>query len=197
MLDDSEDSSGSSGERHVAKPRRAGKALRDFRERRRAMRKHPVKHIKRYVWEAEEVLGVSADVAYNLSDYTRKLHSGKQKSLYRIHFAVSEILAAQLRGKREQAALQSVQLLRCLHQVCLDGGSWRAGSLLLQHQDPLERPRFGGEASQLEHIASYLKAVQELEKKNTGGGDQGEDEVGGKNGRRKGKKADESSASEQ
>eukprot|EP00434_Breviolum_minutum_P008557 symbB.v1.2.007549.t1/scaffold464.1/size201063/18 len=140
--------------------------------------------------EAEDVLGVSADVAYNLSDYTKKLHWGKQKTLLRVHYAVSEILTSQLKGHHEQSALQSVQLLRALHQCCLDGGSWRAASLLLQHQDPLDRPRFGGEAGQLEHIASYLKAVQELEKKNFGGGDQEED-AGSQKGRKKGKKPGE------
>lgn len=190
LLDDSDDSSGSNSDRPVAKPRGAGKALRDFREGHRAMRKHPVKHIKRYVREAEDVLGVSADVAYNLSDYTKKLHWGKQKTLLRAHYAVSEILTSQLKGHHEQSALQSVQLLRALHQCCLDGGSWRAASLLLQHQDPLDRPRFGGEAGQLEHIASYLKAVQELEKKNFGGGDQEED-AGSQKGRKKGKKPGE------
>jgi hypothetical protein len=35
--------------------------------------------------------------------------------------------------------------------------------LLLGHQDPLERPRFGGEPDQLEKIASYLKAMDDLE----------------------------------
>ena len=78
-------------------------------------------------------------------------------------YTVSELLQVQLSGKPNQAALQSVQLLRALHQASLDKGSWRAAALLLAHQDPLERQRFGGEP--LEQVAWYLKAMEELEKR--------------------------------
>eukprot|EP00434_Breviolum_minutum_P026588 symbB.v1.2.023502.t1/scaffold2074.1/size157288/2 len=112
------------------------------------------------------------------------------QTLKRSKFAVSEILQAQLRGKGELAALQSVQLLRALYQANLDNGSWKAAALLMYHQDPLERPRFGGEPGQLEHIASYLKAIQE--KRSAGLGER-QDEEGGKGKKNgKGKKSENS-----
>ena len=64
----------------------------------------------------------------------------------------------------------------------------------MQHLDPLEKQRFGGEPSQLEHIASYLKAIQDLEKRSLGGADPGED--GGKKGK-KGKKQKEDELNDQ
>lgn len=165
--DDSEDSSsGSSSGHRSGKPRGVGKALRDFRQGHRQMRKRPLRHVRRYIREVEEVLGANSEVAYNLSDFTKRLQWGKQKTLMRVHFALSELLQTLLKGKSEQAALQCVQLLRATYQSCLDNGGWKAAGLLLQHADPLERPRFGGEANQLEQVASYLKALQELEKKN-------------------------------
>ncbi len=165
--DDSGDSSsGSSSGHRGGKPRGVGKALRDFRHGHRQMRKRPLRHVRRYIREVEEVLGANSEVAYNLSDFTKRLHWGKQKTLMRVHYALSELLQTILKGKSEQAALQCVQLLRAVYQSCLDNGGWKAAGLLLQHADPLERPRFGGEANQLEQVASYLKALQELEKKN-------------------------------
>ncbi len=186
------DSSSDGGERKN-RPRGAGKALRDYREGHKQMRKNPLRHVRRYIREIEDVMGVSQEVAYSLSDYTKKLQWGKNRTLLRVHYAVSEILQSQLRGKGELAALQSVQLLRALHQANLDNGSWKAAGLLMYHQDPLERPRFGGEPGQLEHIASYLKAVQELEKRSAGLSERQDEESGkGKKGA-KGKKSEGSS----
>lgn len=161
-------STSSDEDKASGRKRGAGKAMRDFRESHKAMRRKPLKHVRKYIREIEEIMGVSGEVGYNISDYTRKIQWGKQKSLMRIHYAVSELLQCQLKGKHEQACLQTVQLLRAIHQSCLDGGSWRAASLLMQHADPLERPRFGGEAAQLEDIATYLKAIQDLEKRSGG-----------------------------
>ena len=104
----------------------------------------------------------------------------------RVHYAVSKLLQSQLSGKHERASLQAVQLLRALHQVSLDQGSWKTGSLLMSHADPLEGPKFGGEPDQLEKIASYVKAMTELEKRSLHGGGQ-EDDSQEKKGRGKGK----------
>ena len=193
--DDSSDDSSDDSLEENSKLRGAGKAIRDFRQGHRKMKKDPIRHVKRYVQEVEESLGVQGtNVAYNLSDYSRRLQWGKQRTLFRIHVAVSELLQTQLKGHHELATLQSVQLLRAVHQSCLDGGSWRAAALLLQHPDPLDKPKFGGEPGQLEHIASYLKAIQDLERRSLAGADPGED--GGKKGK-KGKKQKEDDHTDQ
>lgn len=169
---DSSDSSGadssessSSDSQGNGKLKGAGKAMRDLRVGHRRMRRKPLHHVKKYVQEIESHLGVADQGAYRFSDYSKKINWGKNKSLYRIHFALSEILQMQARGKPERASLMIVQLLRAVHQVALDQGPWQAASLLLSHTDPMERQRFGGEPEQLERIASYLKAVSELEKR--------------------------------
>ena len=193
--DDSSDDSSDDSLEENSKLRGAGKAIRDYRQGHRKMKKDPIRHVKRYVQEVEESLGVQGtNVAYNLSDYSRRLQWGKQRTLFRIHVAVSELLQTQLKGHHELATLQSVQLLRAVHQSCLDGGSWRAAALLLQHPDPLDKPKFGGEPGQLEHIASYLKAIQDLERRSLAGADPGED--GGKKGK-KGKKQKEDDHTDQ
>ena len=186
------ETSDSSVETSQNKARGAGRALKDFRAGHKKMKQKPLKHVKRYIKEIEEIMGVGPETAYNVSDFTKKVQWGKQKGLMRTHFAVSEMLQTMLRGNHDLAALQAVQILRALYQCNLDGGSWKAASLLMSHPDPLDRVRFGGEPSQLEDIASYLKVMQELERRSTNLADRSEEESGkGKKG--KGKKADSQS----
>ena len=164
--EDEDTLSSSDDEQEDIKLTGAGKALRNYRRGHKMMRKRLLlRHVRRYIEEVESVMGVSPEVPYRISDYTKRINWNKQKSLMRVHFAVSELLESILKGKHNIAALQAVQLLRACHQSSLDQGSWKAASLLLGHQDPLERPRFGGEPDQLEKIASYLKAMDDLEKR--------------------------------
>ena len=143
----------------------AGKALQAYRKGRKAMRRKPAKHVRRYIKEVELFLGVSADVPYQLTDYSKRLSWGKHRSLMRIHFAISHTLQLMLKNKHQLAALELTQLLRALHQCSLDNGDWRTAWLLTGLQDPVAKPQFGGEPQELEVIASYLKAMAELEKK--------------------------------
>ena len=176
------------------KVRGAGKALRDFRASHRRMKKRPLRHVKKYIKEVEAVLGVSGQIPYTLAEYSKKLNWGKQKTLMRIHYALSELLQTLMRGKTERAALMTVQLLRAVHQVSLDQGSWQAASLMLAHADPLERPKFGGEPQQLESIASYLKAMTELEKRSQA---TAREEIAGVKGKGKGGKSKKEEDNEQ
>ena len=107
-----------------------------------------------------------------------RLSWGRQRPLLRVHFAVSEVLQTLLRNQPEQAALELVQLLRAVHQCSLDQGSWKTAWLLLRYTDPVEVPRFGGEPQELERVAGYLKALENLEKKAKGAakGERNEDE---------------------
>lgn len=201
--DDSDESnssvSDSSGEDRV-KLKGAGKALRAYRQTYRSMKRQPLRHVRRYVKEVEEQLGATSSTPYSLSDMSRKLNFGKQKTLMRLHFAISEALQTLLSGKTDQTALQLTLLLRSIHQCSLDNGSWRVAWLLTHLVDPLQQPKFGGEAQDLEIIASYVRAMGDLEKRSrTWQPGQNEDDQenasGGKKtkGKGKGKKNDDAS----
>jgi len=97
-----------------------------------------------------------------------------------------------LKGRTKLCGLQLVQLLRAVHQASLDQGEWKTAWMLTHLPDPVERPRFGGEPQDLEVIASYVKAMSDLERKskganpNPGGGKESEDGEGkGKKGKNK------------
>ena len=111
-LDEEDDEDTSSESDAVTKKSSgAGKALMDFRRGHKLMRRKPLKHVKKYITEIEEHMGVSSKQLYRLSDYSRKINWGRNKTLMRIHYAVSELLEVQLAGKpkhvRDLAASQS------------------------------------------------------------------------------------------
>lgn len=198
--DDTGPSDSHSSSEETGKLRGAGRAMQAYRRGKKSMQKRPLRHIRRYVKEVELQMGVTDGSAYKLSDYSKKLAWGKHRSLMRIHYAVSEALEQLLKGKTKLAGLQLVQLLRGVHQCSLDGGDWRTAWLLLHLPDPVERPRFGGEVQELEIVASYVKAMNELERKSrvlAAGGERGEEEVeGGKGKKGKGKKKQQQQSEE-
>ena len=140
-------------------------SLKAYRQTHRAMKKQPLKHVKRYVREIKEQLGATNETPFSLSDWSKRINWEKNKSLMRLHYGMSEVLETLLKGKSEQAALQLTNLLRATHQCSLDGGNWKVAWLLTHLADPLDRPRFGGEAQSLEIIASYVRAMGDLEKR--------------------------------
>ena len=136
-----EDSSADNRERL----RGAGKALKAYRKEKREMQKNPKRHVRRYIKEVEAVLGVSRDTPYLLTDFTKRISWGKHRTLQRLHYAISDTLQLQLAGHTDRAGLQMTQILRAIHQCSLDQGDWRVAWHLLHLQDPVEKPRFGGE----------------------------------------------------
>ncbi|CAE7042311.1 unnamed protein product [Symbiodinium natans] len=143
----------------------AAQALRQYHESKRRMFKRPLKHVRRYLKEVEEQLGGGDDVPYRLVDYTRKIYWGKQRTLQRFHVLLHEILRLMLMNRFEEAALQTVLSLRAVHQCSLDNGRWDLAWLLTHVEDPFQRRRWGGETQEVEVVAAYVKALEDLEKK--------------------------------
>lgn len=160
-------SSSSEGNRRRKDPslKGAARAVGNYRRLGKSMKAHPLRHIKRYIKNVEEDLGVDADQPYRLTDHGRKINWGKQKGLQRTYYMLGAILDLILKGKYERAGLQVVQCLRAVHQAAINQGSWDVAWLLTNLPDPLARRRFGGEEEGLETIAAYVKSVQELEKR--------------------------------
>ena len=158
-------SSSGTRERRSGKDKGAAKALRQYHESKRRMFKRPLKHVRRYLKEVEEQLGGGDDIPYRLVDYTRKIYWGKQRTLQRVHVLLHEILRLMLKNRFEEAALQAVLSLRAVHQCSLDNGRWDLAWLLTHVEDPFQRRRWGGETQEVEVVAAYVKALEDLEKK--------------------------------
>ena len=71
-------------------------------------------------------------------------------------------------GQPLRAQTLSVQSCKACHQACLSGGQWRLAWPFTGLPDPLSRRRFAGSASELEVMADWIKAEDEIEKKAKG-----------------------------
>ena len=141
------------------------KAVSNLRSWKRGLRRHPLRHVRRYVKQVEHDLGATDGAPYRLTDHGKRLAWNRQKSLQRVYHLVGAILEKQLRGHPDQAAMLTVQSLRAVHQVVIDEGNWSVAWLLTGLEDPFARRRFGGEEESLETIAAFLKASQDLERR--------------------------------
>eukprot|EP00434_Breviolum_minutum_P009896 symbB.v1.2.008720.t1/scaffold545.1/size189104/5 len=159
------DSSRSSRSHSQERYRQRGhaKAIENYRASRRRMRKRPLKYVKQYVQEVEEELGVDNGKPYNLHDMGRRVSWGKQKSLQRTHYILSEVLTL-LKKKYEQATLQTMLGLRAIHQTALDQGDWSLSWLLTHLPNVWDRKQWGGSAEELGNVAAYLRSMEELNK---------------------------------
>lgn len=136
------------------------KAIRGYQTSGRRMKKHPVRHIRRYVRTVETELGAQ-DRPFKLSDYNRKIHFGKQQNLKRAHYLLSVILELILKEDLAQAGLQCVLVLQAMHQAALDS-SWDVAWLLTHLEDPFKARQYGGDPTSLQHVTAYMRSMNEL-----------------------------------
>ena len=101
------DESDSSSNRH--RLRGHAKAVETYQSSKKRMFRRPLKHVRKYVREVEKDLGAE-NRAYHLSEIGKKINWGKQKSLQRCHYMLSDILTKLLKGQTEKATLQTVSL---------------------------------------------------------------------------------------
>ena len=129
------------------------------------MRRHPDKVVHRYRCRAKARVGAfNPTQAWRYSDYTWMIlgRFRKMQGLWRAHYHVSETLQEWEAGENALVGAMLVQLLKALHQVALDRGSWNAAALMLLHPDPLTTEDFGGDEWETEEVHKYTKAVREL-----------------------------------
>ena len=134
---------------------RGGRAFRKIHSIRQKCEKQPEQVVAAYLDEVMAHLGAEQGDLWQPWQMTRTIHWGNMAGLHRCHFHVSHILRLSLKAENRRAEAYLVQLLRALHQVALDGGTWATGSLLLPTRDPLFKQACGGTEEELEAIVSY------------------------------------------
>ena len=79
---------------------------------------------------------------------------GRMKGSHRIHHQISKAVELSLNDQVEQGTTLLCQLLRAIHQMSIDNGSWEDASGFLPLGDPLPKPEFACEESELEKIVA-------------------------------------------
>lgn len=138
------------------------RAVQNYRKDGKKKFKEPIKHVRRYVKGIEEELGAE-DKPFKNTDYSKRIHFGKQQNLKRCHFLVSTILEFLLKEQPEKAALQAVVSLQAMRQASLDG-TWDIAWLLTYQEDPFRAKTFGGDPNALQYVTAYLRSMHDLTK---------------------------------
>ena len=90
---------------------------------------------------------------------------GRMRGLWRAHYLGSEILFHYQLGEWEYAESLLVQLLKLLHQVAVDGGSWDNALLMWPTEDPVGQEDFGMEEHEMIAIHAYRRGLTDLKTK--------------------------------
>ena len=153
--------------------------LRGILRLRRRLRRKPLKCVKAYTNKIKMKLGAEDErKMWRYSDYSWKLNSrfGKLRTMWRLHYVLSETLQIAVSGNAELTAAFIVQVLKSLHQCAEDGGDWGTASLMLPVEDPLTQDSFGGSPEELMMCHAYKSAMSDLKKKKGGEGATEEEE---------------------
>ena len=132
--------------------------------------KNPKKIVKDYTTYVKTTLGVDGTLMpWRTRDLNKKLVRvfGKMRGLHRCHGMLAELFQLQLEGKTDHAAAYTVQAMKVLHQVAIDGGSWASAELLLPLGEGIEVSHFGGSEKEMVAIHAYHKALKELKASHT------------------------------
>eukprot|EP00435_Cladocopium_sp_Y103_P033162 s1278_g8.t1 len=161
--DQSQSRSSSSSHSNRRKSSGHARAIENYQSAKKRMFRRPLHYVRRYVREVERNLGAT-DRPFKLSEAGKKIQWGKQRSLQRVHYMMSEILELMLQNKMEKACLQLVLCLRAVHQCAIDQGEWEVAWMVSHLDNPFARPRFGGDEAELGNVTAYIKSMGELEK---------------------------------
>ena len=156
------------GKKSSTEEEKGGKAFRRIRSMKARTEDQPEKIVSQFLEEAMDKLGVEEGDAWQLWMLSEKINWGNMSGLHRCHFHLCHALTLSLRGKKTQCEAYMVQILRALHQVALDGGTWGTASLLLPRADPIYREQFGATGEELEAIVAYQEALKKIRSKPEG-----------------------------
>ena len=166
---------------------KTGKAFKKIRTMRGRVDDQPERIVESFITETMETLGAEDGDVWQLWMLTPKIAWGNMNGLQRMHFHLCHIMTLSLKARQPQAEAYMAQMLRALHQVALDGGSWSTASLMLPRKDPIFKDQFGASGEELEAIVAYQDAMKRLKTR----GDRPEQTGGAKADEKGGKKTEE------
>lgn len=130
--------------------------------------------MRKYLKHCRKILSVEAYEHWKLHQVSLKIVWGRMTGSQRIHYFISKALELLLKEEVERGAAMLAQLLRAIHQMNLDNGSWEDAAAYMPGGDPLEKAEFAGDESEVEIIAARREAMSKLCKKSGSGRQKGQ-----------------------
>ena len=111
---------------------------------------------------------VESHEPYRLTQLHREIDFGKMRGLQRVFYYIAAAVELGLEEKHEEVVAFLIQLMKCIHQVVIDNGTWEDGVEFLPLADPLGKAEFAGDESEIEAVASRREALATLRKSRKG-----------------------------
>ena len=146
-----------------------GKAVAGMTRHRDRMKSRPRAIVEQFREDCRDELAVRSDEPWSYPDMARRIEWGQYRGMQRSYILIMHVIELLDRGETMRAHALACQSAKAFHQVALSGGQWKVAWALTGLPDPLTRKRFAGTATELEAVADFVKAEEELDKKSRGG----------------------------
>ena len=127
--------------------------------------KHPKKIARRFFKGLLKKHQVKPGDTFSFLQDWESLPIGRFRSMGRISYALCEIMERLQLGQPEIAYATAIQLYKAIHQMLLDGGSWKVAWALTLLEDPYKGAEWGGDEAELASIAGMMKARADLQER--------------------------------
>ena len=142
-----------------------GKAMAGMVRHRARIKEQPRKIVDEFRSDAMLELNIRAGEPWAYPDLAKRISWGHFQGLQRCYLLFANVLDLLDQGQSLQAQALTCQSMKAVHQCVLNNGSWKLGWPLTGLQDPLQRRKFAGSAAELELMADFIRAEDEVEKK--------------------------------
>ena len=150
-----------------------GRAIAGMTRHRARIKEYPRKVIDEFRQDSMLELNVRPGESWAFPDLAKRISWGHFQGLQRCYILFANILELLEQGQPLQAQALTVQSMKATHQCVLNNGNWKLGWPLTGIQDPLTRRKFAGSATELELMANFVQAEEEVEKKSKGSASSG------------------------
>ena len=150
-----------------------GKAIAGMTRHRARIREYPRRVIDEFREDSKIELNVRHGESWAFPDLAKRISWGHFQGLQRCYILFANILELLEQGQPLQAQALTIQSMKATHQCVLNNCNWKLGWPLTGIQDPLARRKFAGSATELELMANFVQAEEEVEKKSKGSSSSG------------------------
>ncbi len=142
-----------------------GRAVARMDKMRRGVTDHPTQICRSFRSDVMQEVNADEFSNWRYRDYNRRITWTQFATMQRLHYQYMELIELMDAGRMREAHAQAIQNSKSIHQFVLSGGSWKIAWNFCGLQDPLMKKRWAGSAAELEVVADWVAAEDQIDKK--------------------------------
>ncbi len=142
-----------------------GRAVARMDKMRRGVTDQPTQICRSFRSDVMQEVNADEFSNWRYRDYNRRITWTQFTTMQRMHFQYMELIELMDAGRMREAQAQAIQNSKSIHQYVLSGGNWKIAWNFCGLQDPLMKKRWAGSAAELEVVADWVAAEDQIDKK--------------------------------